>query len=582
MAVYALCALYVTIRLWADPAGLAQRGDGNDVDQASWFMRYSAEAISHFHLPALVTGAMNAPHTVNLMWNTSLLLPGVIMTPVTLLLGPQVSLNLLLFIGFAGSAASMYFVLRRWGARIRSAFLGGALYGFSPAMIGSGIGHYHLVLAILPPLMIDAMLRIVTGRGSALRSGIWLGVLAGAQLFIGEEALIDTVIAGAVVLIVLAVNRPRSILADARRKLIGLGSAAIVALILCARGLWVQFHKVTLPQGGAYDVIKWNNHYTHLYTIPYAWVVPSGRVVLHTYASQQLANNYPQPSTEYLAYLGIPLIIVLLAAGVWLWGNLRIRIAFLSFLVLEVLSLGGQGIGPYPGTLLPWHWLGSLPMLKSVLPDRLSILADAAAAAVLALALDEAVKRWRASGKAKPNTILQNPMIVCYGVALLALLPLAPMPYAPTPVTAVPGGYASTFSQLHLASGAPVLVVPVANGGQTQPMRWYADRGLPQSMVGGDFIDASAPGRESRSGRVAENELTTYLNALWSNTRLQYLPPEPTRSQIVGYMTGWKAAAIVANCTLTSELGQFLVQEFGQPTVHDDNWYGWRLNSSGL
>ena len=36
---------------------------------------------------------MNAPHGINLMWNTSLLLPGVLMTPVTLLAGPQTSLT---------------------------------------------------------------------------------------------------------------------------------------------------------------------------------------------------------------------------------------------------------------------------------------------------------------------------------------------------------------------------------------------------------------------------------------------------------------------------------------------------------
>jgi hypothetical protein len=83
LATYLLGAIYLTSRLWADPAGLMQSGDTHDVDQMSWFMRYTEHAIVHFHLPALVTSAMNAPHTVNLMWNTSLLLPGVIMAPVS-------------------------------------------------------------------------------------------------------------------------------------------------------------------------------------------------------------------------------------------------------------------------------------------------------------------------------------------------------------------------------------------------------------------------------------------------------------------------------------------------------------------
>jgi len=55
------------------------------------------------------------------MWNTSLLLPGVLLAPVTLLAGPQVTLTLVLTLGFAGSAASLFAVLRRWGASVTAA-----------------------------------------------------------------------------------------------------------------------------------------------------------------------------------------------------------------------------------------------------------------------------------------------------------------------------------------------------------------------------------------------------------------------------------------------------------------------------
>ena len=93
---------------------------------------------------------MNAPRGINLMWNTSLLLPGVLLAPVTLLAGPQTSLTMLLTLGFAGSAATMYWVLRRWEVGIGPAALGGAVYGFSPAMLASAVGHYHLEFAVLP------------------------------------------------------------------------------------------------------------------------------------------------------------------------------------------------------------------------------------------------------------------------------------------------------------------------------------------------------------------------------------------------------------------------------------------------
>ncbi len=230
---YLLGAMVLTSRLWIDPAGRIQAGDPHDVDLFAWYMRYAATAVAHGHLPALVTTAMGAPRGVNLMWQTSFLLPGMVLTPVTLLAGPQVSLTVVLTLGLAGSAASLFWVLRRWGASVTAAALGGAVYGFSPALINSGIGHYHLVFAVLPPLMIDALLRILTGRGHPVLAGAWLGLLAGAQVFIGEELLADTAVACLVLAVVLAVQRPRAALSRAPVIALGLATSAAVALLIC-------------------------------------------------------------------------------------------------------------------------------------------------------------------------------------------------------------------------------------------------------------------------------------------------------------------------------------------------------------
>ncbi|HEX3923454.1 MAG TPA: hypothetical protein VHY31_14290, partial [Streptosporangiaceae bacterium] len=56
-------------------------------------------------------------------------------TPITLLAGPQASLTLALTASIAGSAASAFWVLRRWDASRPAAALGGAVYGFSPALL---------------------------------------------------------------------------------------------------------------------------------------------------------------------------------------------------------------------------------------------------------------------------------------------------------------------------------------------------------------------------------------------------------------------------------------------------------------
>jgi hypothetical protein len=568
---YLLGALAVTARLWVDPASRVQDGDLRDVDQMTWFIRYGATAISHGHLPALVTTAMNAPHGINLMWNTSLVLPSILLTPVTLLAGPQASLNVALALGFAGSAAAMYFVLRRWDASVIAAALGGALYGFSPALLGAGIGHYHLVLAMLAPLMIDALVRIVTGRGTAWRNGIWLGVLASAQLFTGEEALVDAVIAGLLLVLVLAICRPRAVLRQARGSAIGLGTAAVVALVLSGRALQEQFQAGLAHASGATTTIHFGHKLAHLFALPYSFVTPSSALLFHTAGSAASAAAYPEPQAEYLAYLGWPLIIVLLTATIIFWRQLAVRVAAITFIVLELFSLGSASLSlpgfHYPAVLLPWYWLQGLPLINTALPNRLCILADGAAAVVLAFALDLARQRLR-ERESRGVSWSRGAVVV----AVLALLPLIPLPYRVTQVSKVPDGWQATFASLHLPANAPVLLAPVPYGVITPPMRWQGDTGYPATMIGGDFIAPNIKGFGSRAGRAGQTVTTKYINSLWLGTKA----PVPTRAQINTDLATWHPAAVVAVTSPASRLAKFLVSIFGRPTSHIGRVLAWR------
>jgi hypothetical protein len=573
LACYLLGAFYVTGHLWINPVSRWQIGDVEDVNQATWFMRYTATAIRNARLPALTTTAMNAPHGVNLMWNTSLLLPGSVVAPVTWLFGPQVSLTVLLVAGFAGSAASMFFVLRRWGASTLAASLGGALYGFSPALVASGIGHYSLVLAILPPLLLDRVARIVAGRGSPVRNGLWLGLLAAAQLFISEEALVDTAIAAVILLAVLAISRPRLVPGRLWPSAAGLGTAAAVALVLCARALWVQFHGVAAKGAAATVIIQYNGRWTNLGTLPYAFITPARFVLLHTQAAARSAAHYPQPTAEYLAYLGVPLIVVLLAAIVYFWRHLVIRVAGVTCVVLEWLGLGARQLVPHvvtlPGFLLPWQYLQHLPVVGGMVPDRLCILADAGAAVVLAFSLDLARKGARPFGSWRHGAGIAT------AVAVIALLPVVPAPYIVTTAPPPPAGWQATFAALHLPPGARVLVAPFPYAGTSQVMRWQADTGEPATMIGGDFIAPDQSARGSRAGRSALTPTATYLDLLYSHSP-QASRYKPSAAQIHADLATWRPAAVVADTRPGSRLGQFLIGVFGPPTTRIGTVLGWR------
>ncbi len=572
---YILGACYVTLYLWIDPASRLQHGDAADVDQATWFVRYSANAVDHFHLPALITTTMNYPHGVNMMWNTSFLLPGILVSPVTILFGPQTALTTLMVIGFAGSAASMFYVLRHWRFSILAAALGGALYGFSPALINSGIGHYSLVLAMLPPLIVDRVLRLVSRDGSPVRNGIWLGLFVAGQVFIAEETLVDTVIAVVIFLVVLAISRPRSIRAAIPPALIGLATGAVVALILCARGLWVQFHGIAAHGAAATVTILYNGHYTNLGTIPYVFVTPGDFVVLHTSGTSPIVLHYTQPAPEYLAYLGIPLIIVLLVAIVYFWKNVAIRAAGLTCILLEWLGMGSKPISdvhPYPhtlpGFLLPWHFFEHLPVISGMVPDRLCILADAAAAFVLAYALD------LARAGVKPFVNWQNGAKIAVGIAIVALLPLVPTPYPVQSAKPLPTGWRETYAALHLTDTSPVMLVPYPWAGTSQVLRWQANTGVPGTIIGGDFITPGAQGRQARAGRTGETDTSKYIDFLATG---QNYARRPSIAQVRADMAAKDPAAVMAAVNLSSPLGQYLLTLFGPPNVHFFKVYGWRL-----
>jgi hypothetical protein len=572
---YVAGAFFVTSRLWVDPAGLYQSGDNQDADQATWFVRYAATAVRHFRLPALETLAMNAPHGVNLMWNTSFLLPGIVVSPVTVLFGPQVALTTLLVIGFAGSAAAMFYVLRRWHASTLAAALGGALYGFSPALVNSGIGHYALVLAMLLPLIVDRILRIVTGQGSPVRNGLWLGLLVAAQLFISEESLVDTVIATVILLAVLALSRPREVLARVRPAVAGLATAAVVALVLGARGLWVQFHGVSTKGAPATVIINYQHVDTNLGTLPYSFVNPASTVLLHTHGTGMIANNYPQPLPEYLAYLGVPMIILLLVAIVYFWRNLTIRVAGITCILLEWLGMGSKQLRPdmttLPGYLLPWRLLEHLPVIGGMVPDRLCILADAAAAVVLAFSLDLA-----RSGQVAPFSRWRHGAGIATALAVFALLPVAPAPYITTPVTPLPVGWRATFAALHLAPADRVLLVPFPYSGTSPTLRWQADSGEPVTMIGGDFIAPDVSPHDSRAGRSAMTDTSYFVNYLYDPVQ-QPRYPAPSPAELRADLAMWKPAAVVAVATPRSRLGSYLIGLFGQPTTRHGDVLGWRL-----
>jgi hypothetical protein len=562
LSAYLAAAVALDWRLWTGLGTMSALGDPGpaDNDLMAWFMRYAADAIAHGHLPALVTTALNAPRGISLMWNTSVLFPAVALTPVTLLGGPLASLAVFATLGYAGSAAAMYWLLRRHGASVLAGTLGGAVFGFSPGMVNAGIAHYQIQFAVLVPLMIEAVLSIITGRGSPLLAGAWLGVLAAAQLFTGEEMVSNTGIASLVLVVVLAVSRPSAVWARLRGTAIGLVVAAAVALLLCAHALWIQFHGPLTEHGSPWLIAQHGNGLG-------AFVNPQAQLLFHTASSAAYAAGHGADAAEYLAYLGPPLLILVAGVAIRYWRDLRVRAAAVTWAVLEALSLGVNG------PLLPFHWLQGPPLLGDMLPGRLSITADGAAAAVLAFGLDLALSSApRTGGPPRRGVPLRRAAPVV--VALLAVLPLVPRPVAAVTAAQVPTGWDTVFARLHLPANASVLVVPAPYSHQGEAMLWQADTGQPGGLTAGWFLGPLPSGLAVPSywGPGFTHETVLCLDALWQGNAAGHGCAKAARAAL-GY---WHPAAVVADTSPGTPLGRFLIGILHQPAVQDGQMLGWR------
>jgi hypothetical protein len=583
---YLLAALAVTLWLWRDPASRTVAGNPNDTDQFAWFFRYDATAIAHARLPALVTAAMNAPQGVNVMWNTFMLLPGVLLAPVTLLFGPQASLTVLMTAGFAGSAMAMFAVLRRWDVSVAAAWLGGAVYGFSPALVHSAIGHYDLQFAVLPPLIVDTVLRLATGRSTAVRGGARLGLLAAAQLLISEEILCDTAIAVVLLVAVLAVSRPREVPGRVRTVVGGLAAATGVAAVLVGYPLWVQFFGPLHQSGTPYTIDFFKNDLS-------GFVQPSSYMLFHTAGSAAAAVSYQGHLPEYLGYLGWPLLAVLAVAAVCCWRRPPARAAAVTWVVLGVFSLGGTllaGGHEHHAIKLPWYWVQSLPVLSAVLPDRFSILADGAAAALLAFAADAAVPAFAARAARRLPALSSGwrPAAVVMGCAALAVLPLVPRPLPVARANPLPAGWSSVFASLRLPHSAGVLVVPLPVYTFTEPLRWQADADEPGELVSGYFMGPNSRGRAHLDGNGLPRA-GLYLNYTWLKASAD-LPqsitggvppavPKPahmTDKQVLAQIVAWRVSAVVAVTTPHSALVAYLTTLLGRPAAAAGDVIAWR------
>lgn len=559
-----------------------------DPAQQTWFLAWTSHALTH-GLNPLLTSFLNVPAGANLAIDTSMPLLGVVGMPVTLLAGPVATFNLLLRLGLALSATSMFIVLRRYTNWWPAAFGGGLLFGFSAYMTGQAERHLFLVFVPLVPLLIPLLDDwLVSRRRSPLWSGALVGAVAGLEYLISPEIVLASALVAAVGLAYLALRYRQLARLPVGPLVRGLAVAAVVFAVIAGYTVWLLLAGPGRPAGPLHTLTDLTRYHGDLLApfVPTSnqAITPAGlagtgnRLV----AGRRVENGF---------YLGVPLALLLCYLTFRCRRVPLVAATAVAGAVAFVLSLGPTltADGRVILGVMPFALLEHVALLQDLEAARLSLYLQLAAAVIFGVGLDQVrAHGWRAASRASAigtsapgagtpasgvgtpapgtgnpaagtdspaagaGTLARRTLLVALA-GLIALAPVVPrLPFHSRPVT-TPPLFSSSATRL-IPPGAVALTFPYSRAPHNDPMLWQAASGMRFRIIGGDAF-VPGPGGSS-TWRPDPVGAPVILRVLLAGTAAYPGPP-----------TDGEAVAAVRQLCATYRVGVVLVDpsaEYGR------------------
>ncbi len=349
---------------------------------------------------------MAAPVGIQLGFDTTMPLAGLIMTPVTLAFGPSAAFTLLTIVAPGLACYLMYRAARLWLAA-PGAIAAGALFGLSAMLTWQDWYHLNIALGTLfLPMTLEAAVRL--RRRPGRRQAIILGLVLGTSVLVNQESAVLAAILAALILLPwllgLGTARPADVRAAApgtSAKLTVIGLGALVAVIIGSPQL-IAMAQQALAGGASIDPAKLVSTYVLYGTGLPTLFAPSPRLDSSGPHALTAAYTYHAPDE------GVPTFGVLLSglALAGLAASRRRRPAWLFALLwgcCAVLALGPTLIigtrthipvaqnwhGTKVSLLMPYTWLVHIPVLSALREaDRFALLGMIGAAILAGAAVD--------------------------------------------------------------------------------------------------------------------------------------------------------------------------------------------------
>jgi hypothetical protein len=365
-----------------------------------WDMWWTAHQIVHLSNP-FYTGHMAAPAGIQLGFDTTMPLAGLIMTPVTLALGPSASFSLLVVIAPGLACYLMYRVARLWLAA-PGAIAAGALFGLSSMLAWQDWYHLNIALGTLfLPATLEAAVRL--RRAPSRGRGLILGAVAGACVLVNQESAVLAGVLAALTLLPWLAVRPQ-------RRLVPLAAAAAAAVVVASPQLAAMAQQYL--GGGAAASPHLLAHTGTSYGVGPAYLfAPSQRVASYGLTGLARATVHNAGSIgEGMPMFGVVLTVLALCGLAVSWRRRSAWLLAALWLGCAALALGptlriGKAVRtPVPGMwhgervslVLPYTWLMRVPVLADLREaDRFALLGLLGAAMLAGGAVEWLYRRAR-------------------------------------------------------------------------------------------------------------------------------------------------------------------------------------------
>jgi hypothetical protein len=371
-----------------------QLPETRDTSGYVWDLWWTAHQIVHLGNPWF-TGHMAAPVGIQLGFDTTMPLAGLIMTPVTLIFGPSAAFSLLTIVLPGLLCYVMYRAARLWLAG-PGAIAAGAFFGLSSMVAWQDWQHLNIALGTLfLPMTLEAAVRL--RRSPGLRQGVILGVVLGASVLVNQESAVMAGLLAAAVLLPWLVRHPRA----ARLRALGAGAGA--AVVIASPQLIAMAQQAA--SGGASVSAHVLAHTGRSYGVgPYDLFAPSQRVAnfgLHDLAATvapaagRIGEGMPMFGVVLTVLALFGLAVSWRRRSAWLLAALWLGCAWLA--LGPVLWIGKTPRAPLTewwngervSLIMPYTWFMRIPWLSDLREaDRFALLGLVGAALLAGAAVD--------------------------------------------------------------------------------------------------------------------------------------------------------------------------------------------------